>query len=308
MIPEEYYKAGNILAKAIYKTKDIIKSGIPIIEICEFVEGEIENLGAKPSFPANVDINEIGAHYTSPPNDKSKIPDNSVVKLDAGSHINGFINDMAITINLGEEKYNEYIEAAEEGLATAIKHIKPGVKVDLIGEIVEKKINSYDLRPISNLSGHQLKQYNLHAGQSIPSVKSGEEGHATIRPDGTIDFSTKTKWKPSEIFQIFGKQKGGIFSKPTMGIFGEAGAEALLPLEGPNKKYGMSILESIIPKYYGDLMHQQGGIYGGGRTTTITETNSAENYNIYGSIMLPNVTNASNFTDEVKRRFRATTR
>ncbi|NVM01741.1 MAG: type II methionyl aminopeptidase [Candidatus Helarchaeota archaeon] len=180
MIPEEYYKAGNILAKTINKTRDLIKPGINILEICEFIEGEIEKLGAKPSFPANIDINEIGAHYTSPPNDKSKIPDNSVVKIDAGSHINGYINDMAITINFGEKKYDKYIEAAEAALATAINHIKPGVKVDLIGELVEKKIKSYDLKPISNLSGHQLKQYNLHAGQSIPSVKSNEEGYFKI--------------------------------------------------------------------------------------------------------------------------------
>ncbi len=215
MIPEEYYKAGNILAKAIYKTKDIIKPGIPIIEICEFVEGEIEKLGAKLSFPANVDINEIGAHYTSPPNDKSIIPDNSVVKLDAGSHINGFINDMAITINLGEEKYNEYIEAAEEGLATAIKHIKPGVKVDLIGEMVEKKIKSYDLKPISNLSGHQLKQYNLHAGQSIPSVKSGEEGHFKINEVYALEPFVASKaaagrvksGKEAYIFQFIKRKK-----------------------------------------------------------------------------------------------------
>ncbi|MFX1449222.1 MAG: type II methionyl aminopeptidase [Promethearchaeota archaeon] len=177
MIPEEYYKAGNILAKVINKARNIIKPETPILKICEFIESQIEKLGAKPSFPANIDINEIGAHYTSPPDDTLKIPNNALVKVDAGTHINGYICDMAISINLGEEKFSKYIEAAEDALKTAIKHIKPGVKVDLIGEKVEKTIKSYNLKPISNLSGHQLKQYNLHAGQSIPSVKSGETGH-----------------------------------------------------------------------------------------------------------------------------------
>ena len=177
MIPEEYYKAGNILAKAINKTIKIIKPGVSLLSICEHVEGEIEKLGGKHSFPANVDINEIGAHYTSPPNDTSKVPENAMVKLDAGTHVNGYIGDMAITINFGEELFNKYIEAAEAALETAIKHIKPGVKVSLIGEIVEKKIKSYGLKPISNLSGHQVKQYNLHAGLSIPSVQSNETGH-----------------------------------------------------------------------------------------------------------------------------------
>jgi len=177
MIPEEYYKAGNILANAINKTCKIIKPGMKILKICEYLEGEIQKQGGEKSFPVNVDINEVGAHYTSPPNDESVIPENSMVKLDAGSHINGYIGDMAVTLNFGEEIFDSYIQAAEEALETAINHIKPGVKVSNIGEMVEKKIHSYDLKPISNLSGHQIRQYNLHAGKSIPSVKSNESGH-----------------------------------------------------------------------------------------------------------------------------------
>ena len=99
------------------------------------------------------------------------------MKLDAGSHVNGFIGDMAISINFGDSLYNTYVEAAEAALETAITNIKDGVKISLIGELVEKKIKEFDLRPISNLSGHQVKQYNLHAGKSIPSVKSNESGN-----------------------------------------------------------------------------------------------------------------------------------
>jgi len=102
--------------------------------------------------------------------------------------------------------------------------------------------------------------------------------------------------------------KGGIATKPTFGMFGEAGAEALIPLEGHNKKYGLSILESIIPKYYGELMQQRGGVYGTSRSTTINETSNAENYNIYGNIMLPNVSRANDFGSEMKMRFRSSTR
>ncbi|MHA1300297.1 MAG: M24 family metallopeptidase, partial [Candidatus Helarchaeota archaeon] len=115
--------------------------------------------------------------YTSPPNDTSIIPDNSLVKLDAGAHVNGYISDMAISMNFGASIFNNYIKAAEAALEIAIKNIKPGVRVSSIGEIVEKKIKSFGLKPISNLSGHQVRQYNLHAGQSIPSVKSNEAGH-----------------------------------------------------------------------------------------------------------------------------------
>ncbi len=34
----------------------------------------IRSKGGKPAFPCNVSINEVAAHYTAPPGDKSVIP------------------------------------------------------------------------------------------------------------------------------------------------------------------------------------------------------------------------------------------
>jgi len=50
---------------------------------------------------------------------------------------------------------------------------------------------------------------------------------------------------------------------PVNAIIGEAGAEAVVPLEGTNRKYGKSILQKIIPKYFPDVsLMQTGGIIG----------------------------------------------
>jgi methionyl aminopeptidase len=56
--------------------KNFVREDMPIIEVCEKAERLIRKKGGKPAFPCNVSINEIAAHYTSPPNDKSKIPKN----------------------------------------------------------------------------------------------------------------------------------------------------------------------------------------------------------------------------------------
>ena len=168
---EKYYKSGEILAKALKKTKTIVKPGKKVVDICNFAENEILSQGAHLAFPLNLGINEIAAHYSSNSNDNTVIPDEGLVKIDLGANIDGFLSDSAITINIdGNEKFEKFIIAAETSLLSAIKIIKAGVKISRVGEIVEKIINKFNLKPIRNLSGHQIKQYNLHAGISVPNI------------------------------------------------------------------------------------------------------------------------------------------
>jgi hypothetical protein len=63
-----------------------------------------------------------------------------------------------------------------------------------------------------------------------------------------------------------GFAEGGIFNKPQLGLFGEAGAEAIVPLEGANKRYGLEILQKILPMFGKDIYKllpafQTGGVF-----------------------------------------------
>jgi TP901 family phage tail tape measure protein len=49
-------------------------------------------------------------------------------------------------------------------------------------------------------------------------------------------------------------------------IIGEAGAEAVVPLEGANRKHGKAILSHILPKYFPDLAFMQSGGISSGST------------------------------------------
>jgi hypothetical protein len=101
-----------------------------------------------------------------------------------------------------------------------------------------------------------------------------------------------------------GHQKGGIYNKATMGMFGEAGAEALIPLEGSNRKYGESLLREIIPSYYPDLMFQGGGLFTGGGVSSIDNSrNNEENYNIMGPVSI-NANNVEEIGRDLKYRYR----
>lgn len=55
-------------------------------------------------------------------------------------------------------------------MSRAVANIRPGVKTSDVGGVVEKTIQGYGFRPISNLSGHQMTRYVLHTGKSIPNV------------------------------------------------------------------------------------------------------------------------------------------
>ncbi|WXG40845.1 MAG: type II methionyl aminopeptidase [Candidatus Freyarchaeum deiterrae] len=168
---EAYRTAGNIAAKVRAEAEKIVKEGTPLIKICETLEKKIIKENGKLAFPLNISLNDVAAHYTSPPGDKSTIPPKSLVKVDIGVHVGGFIADTSLTVSVGKVSL-ELVKASESALENALKTIKHGVKSNHIGEIVEKTIKEFGFKPISNLTGHLLDRYNLHAGKSIPNVKT----------------------------------------------------------------------------------------------------------------------------------------
>jgi len=142
---------------------------MPIIKVCEKAEELIRSKGAKPAFPCNVSINEIAAHYTSPPGDKRTIPENSLVKVDIGAHVDGYVTDTAITVCFNHE-LRDMVETAEQALKKAIEIIQPNMSTSKIGAVIEQAIKSRGYRPVSNLTGHQVGRYLVHAGTSLPNV------------------------------------------------------------------------------------------------------------------------------------------
>ena len=171
-ILDNYRKAGDISKKAKKLGRKLVVPGANVYEICETIEDLIRKEGGKPAFPTNVSINNEAAHYSAEILDDRVIPENSITKLDLGVHIDGYIVDTAITLNY-DPKLEILTQAAKDALYAALNAIRPGVKVEKIGRIVEKIINKAGYKPVMNLSGHQIKRYNLHAGLSIPNVGPG---------------------------------------------------------------------------------------------------------------------------------------
>lgn len=166
---EKLRLSGRILRETREELKGFVRENMPIIEVCEKAEELIRRKGAKPAFPCNVSINEVAAHYTSPPGDPRRIPEKSLVKVDIGAQVDGYVTDTAITICFNHE-LKDMVNAAEQALKKAIEAIHPDMPTSKLGLIIEQTIKSRGYKPISNLTGHQVGRYLVHAGTSLPNV------------------------------------------------------------------------------------------------------------------------------------------
>ena len=203
---DDWQKAGKIAAQVLEYGKKLVKINENILEVVEKIENEIIKNGAFPAFPVNVSINDMAAHFT--PNDEKDLvfKENDLVKLDVGVHVNGFIGDNALTIDLGDNK--DLLKASQLALNEAVKLAKPGIKIHEIGKIIEKTIKEFGFNPIRNLSGHGIEQYEQHSGLTIPNYDNDdnlelEESQViAIEPFATNGMGLVQDGKPSNIFKV----------------------------------------------------------------------------------------------------------
>jgi methionyl aminopeptidase len=163
---EKYREAGRILKIVRDEAVEMIRIGNSLLEVAEFVENRTNELGGRPAFPCNISRNEEAAHATPKAGDSS-IFGKDMVKLDLGVHVDGYIADSAITVDLSGN--SDIVKAAEEALAAAIDLAKPGVSTGKLGTAIEESIRGYGLNPIINLTGHGLSQYGAHEEPSVPN-------------------------------------------------------------------------------------------------------------------------------------------
>ncbi len=166
-----YKKAGEIAKTVIQEGLDRIEAGVKLLDVAEYVERRIAELGGKPAFPVNISVNNIAAHYSPTAWDEAVFKSGDIVKLDIGVHVDGYIADVAKSKVVDGEK-NSLIEACEKALDNAIEAIEPGIKTNEIGEVIENTIRDFNLKPIENLTGHMLARFSLHGGITIPNIKT----------------------------------------------------------------------------------------------------------------------------------------
>lgn len=207
---QKYKQAGKIAAQVLEYGKGLIKKDATMVVVLDKIEQKVLDLGAGLAFPAQISCNHIAAHYCPEEDDKTIFSD-QLICLDAGVHVDGYIGDSAVTVDLSG-KYDGLIKAAEEALDNALKIIKPGVTLAEIGKTIQKTINGYGFAPVRNLSGHGLGQYQIHTKPNIPN----------------FDNKDNTKIEKGMVFAI------EPFASTGAGIVQDSGSATVFELE--NKK------------------------------------------------------------------------
>ncbi len=186
---KDYKKAGEIAQKITAFARDLIKPGMPLVEIAKKIQDEIESHGAISAFPVNLSIDDVAAHYHPVIDDESVAK--GLLKVDIGVHVNGYIADTAFSMDLSEDgRYGDLIDASEDALSEALKLVEGDVTLGEIGGKIQDVIRKKGFSSIVNLSGHSLERFEIHAGLTIPNYDNGNknklgEGAYAIEPFAT---------------------------------------------------------------------------------------------------------------------------
>lgn len=122
----------------------------------------------------------MAAHYTPNTGDFTTIEYDDVCKIDFGTHVEGHIIDCAFCVAFNP-KYDNLLMAAKDGTRTGVMESGIDARLGEIGECIQEVIESYEVefegktlkvKPVKNLNGHSICAYRIHAGKSVPIVKS----------------------------------------------------------------------------------------------------------------------------------------
>jgi len=159
-------EAGEILARVRNEAAERLEVGTGYLEISEWAEDRIRELGGKPAFPVNVSVDEEAAHGAAEPGDTRTVGE-EMVKLDIGVQVDGWLADTAVTVDF--TGMDDLVAASAEALDAALETVGPGVPAGAVGAAIEEIIDGYGYNPVVNLTGHGLGHYEQHTPPNIPN-------------------------------------------------------------------------------------------------------------------------------------------
>jgi len=230
---DKWKRAGVIAREALEIARPMIQPGIKVLDIVQATETHILENATGIAFPCNVAINNVAAHYTSPLDDETVIAEGDLVTVDVGAHVDGCISDSAFTIALNPD-HNDLVKAAESATTVAIKMMRVGAKLNTIGALIEDTIESAGFKPIKQLSGHQMNEYELHGEKQVPCVSGKAEA---VVEEGEV-YAIET-------FASTGS--GNVSDLPNPLIY------QLLPIRVPVRQRGSKQFLGIARKEYGEF-------------------------------------------------------
>ncbi len=180
--------AGRIAAQAMHAAAAVIRPGVTTDDLDRVVHEFLIDHGAYPStlgyrgFPKSccTSVNEVICHGIP---DSRPLEDGDIVKIDVTAYIHGVHGDTCATFFCGEvdEQIRLLTERTQEALVRAIKAVKPGRQVNVIGRVVESYARRFGYGVVRDYTGHGVHT-TFHSGLVIPHYD--EPAHDTVIKPG----------------------------------------------------------------------------------------------------------------------------
>jgi len=180
--------AARIAARALEEVGRNIVPGVTTDELDRIGHEYLIDHHAYPStlgyrgFPKSLctSVNEVVCHGIP---DSTVLQDGDIVNIDITAYIDGVHGDTNATFAVGtvDEESTLLIERTRESLARAIKAVKPGREINVIGRVIEKYAQRFGYGVVRDYTGHGVGE-TFHTGLVIPHYDAAPHYATLIEP------------------------------------------------------------------------------------------------------------------------------
>jgi methionyl aminopeptidase len=180
--------AGRLAAQALQLVGKHVAPGITTDELDAIGHEFLVENGAYPStlgyrgFPKSLctSVNEVICHGIP---DSRVIEDGDIVNIDITAYVGGVHGDTNATFLAGDvpEETRLLVERTEEALRRAIKAVRPGRRMNVIGRVIESYAKRFGYGVVREFTGHGIGT-SFHSGLIVPHFDSPE--HDTLIEPG----------------------------------------------------------------------------------------------------------------------------
>ena len=184
--------AGRIAAQALQLVGKNVAPGITTDELDRIGHEFLLDNDAYPStlgyrgFPKSLctSVNEVICHGIP---DSRVVEDGDIVNIDITAFIGGVHGDTNATFLAGDvdEESRLLVERTEESLRRAIKAVKPGRQMNVIGRVIESYAKRFGYGVVRDFTGHGIGTA-FHSGLIVPHYDSAPYFDTVIEPGMTF--------------------------------------------------------------------------------------------------------------------------
>ncbi|MCX7699185.1 MAG: type I methionyl aminopeptidase [Candidatus Goldbacteria bacterium] len=173
---EKIKKSCEIVKKVLYRLKEMVKPGLPTIELDKEAYRISREYGAEPAFlnyrgfPASVCISVNNEVVHGIPSQKKILKDGDIVSIDFGILYNGYYGDAAITVPVGNITTiaSKLINVTREALYKGIEKAKKGNKLFDISYAIQSYVEKNGFSVVRDFVGHGIGK-KLHEEPMVPN-------------------------------------------------------------------------------------------------------------------------------------------